>query len=623
MGISKSYEAAHVLKDFLEFEVCFLGNFIRRHHLALQVMLLIVLSLAVAWRGPGLRVSGVTLADEDSERRQIFLPFRGESGPSSSFVFSGFLRFAAGASRVLRIVPDDCVGSLHINDRPVPLSEAFGGTLCDYGRGFLINLTPYVHDGLNHFVLKITNTKGGPFGLQFLFRNIDFIADPLFVVFAVLAVLVLYQLVLFFGLPHAVAILVVLGTMLRLYYLSHTEYFDRTYDVLEGGGHLDYIKYVALRYALPPPGEGWEYHQPPLYYILAALLGKLFRTEGTVWEFFALQLFSLLCSIAFLVFACRTYAAVFTRLHLQLLAAALTAFWPSGVIHSVRIANDGLLYCFFAAAIFYTVLWYKHGTKRDFLLAAFFSSLSFVTKTNGIVAMGVLGWLFLWRLGRGGKWREYVRVGLAAALIMTVALVLNFADNAHEYWSGQSEDWLVGNVTRSLNRALYVGNRPVNFLYFDLGTFLREPFTSTWQDQGGRQYFWNFLLKTMLFGEFSFDQGEQRFLAHVLSVLFLVLLLSGLVFVCFARPFELEQYHPLIANLCLLILAAVYYRAKIPASSNNDFRYIFPALISFCALVAAGCASNRQGAVKIVAAIGLISAWLFVLIGAAFFVLRG
>ena len=43
----------------------------------------------------------------------------------------------------------------------------------------------------------------------------------------------------------------------------------------------------------------------------------------------------------------------------------------------------------------------------------------------------------------------------------------------------------------------------LNVLCFDIPGFLSTVYMDAWHDEGGRQYFWNFLLKTLLFGKFK------------------------------------------------------------------------------------------------------------------------
>jgi len=44
----------------------------------------------------------------------------------------------------------------------------------------------------------------------------------------------------------------------------------------DAGSHEDYVQYILEKEALPLPQEGWEMHQPPLYYAASALLLGLF-----------------------------------------------------------------------------------------------------------------------------------------------------------------------------------------------------------------------------------------------------------------------------------------------------------------------------------------------------------
>ncbi|MDA1317425.1 MAG: hypothetical protein O3B87_05405, partial [bacterium] len=49
----------------------------------------------------------------------------------------------------------------------------------------------------------------------------------------------------------------------------------------DGKGHLYYIKYVYQNWTTPTPNLGWETHQSPLYYFIAALVMKL---AGGSWK---------------------------------------------------------------------------------------------------------------------------------------------------------------------------------------------------------------------------------------------------------------------------------------------------------------------------------------------------
>ena len=44
-------------------------------------------------------------------------------------------------------------------------------------------------------------------------------------------------------------------------------------------GHVEYIRMIEERDALPTAADGWETHQPPLFYLAGAFLLKVTRTS--------------------------------------------------------------------------------------------------------------------------------------------------------------------------------------------------------------------------------------------------------------------------------------------------------------------------------------------------------
>ena len=410
--------------------------------------------------------------------------------------------------------------------------------------------------------------------------------------------------------------------LLRFVYLAITEFNDRTYDVTQSGGHLDYISYIASKLALPNPAHGWEYHQPPLYYALAALLVRITMADGTGGHYFTLQLLSLLSYGVFLVYSALIVERLFRDSWSKTLVVSLLVFWPAGVVHSVRIGNDVLFYALSSASMYYLLCWCRDYQLRSFVLSSLFAALGVLTKSNALILVGLdLSLLFL-RFSTTPERKSCVKGGLVALLFFSAALAINFADNLYYYLKGESRDWLVGNVPGILG-ALMVQNTWLNYVLMDFATYLSEPFTHTWVDSGGRQYFWNFLLKTALFGEFSFDGDVPAKLALWLSPALLALLaytVAGIV-ISFQRW-----------RLCWLLLALniffslallISYRAKIPASSNGDFRYIFPVILSLCIFVGASIDGlwEREGRMtRAFSYCGSILAWAYVALSIAFFV---
>ena len=57
-------------------------------------------------------------------------------------------------------------------------------------------------------------------------------------------------------------------------------------------------------------------------------------------------------------------------------------------------------------------------------------------------------------------------------------------------------------------KASKVDNTATSYLYFDLHNFIQATYTSTIDEDQGKNCFWNFLLKSSLFGPFNLNHSE-------------------------------------------------------------------------------------------------------------------
>jgi hypothetical protein len=121
-----------------------------------------------------------------------------------------------------------------------------------------------------------------------------------------------------------------------------------------------------------------------------------------------------------------------------------------------------------------------------------------------------------------------------------------------------------------------------HFLWFDVASFLREPFVA-FRDEPS---FLNYFLKTMLYGEFTF---RHRALASVLNGLLLAHLLVTLV-VCLGlwRARRLAGLAPCIAGVAVPFAAIVLFAALNRAVVAQDFRFVLPLLVPLVVLFVRG-----------------------------------
>ncbi len=380
---------------------------------------------------------------------------------------------------------------------------------------------------------------------------------------------------------YPVISIMVAGFLLRLVYLSYTNFDVRAHDVV---GHLQYVEYILANLSFPGRGACWQCYHPPLYYALTAWAYSVLKGIGVQNIYLWLQVFSILIYYVFLYYGIRIIKSFIADHFFIIVAVALLVFWPSGIIHSARIGNDVLFYALYAGGLFYLVRWYKEGVSRDLWVAAFVAALSILTKSNGIVLGGIVGMSVLLKLLLEGRKIVPVKLVAGAAGIILLGAILGFSGGIISGLKKEKGDWLVAN-SYQLPANIFVGNGPENYLYFDLKSFVSEPFTSPWVDGKGRQYFWNFLFKTSLLSENEINLKINRVAASLISVLFLVFLLSFIFHFFSLGRDKLRENAVLLFNIALPLIALILFRIKIPAACSNDFRYIFPVLISFIVLL--------------------------------------
>jgi hypothetical protein len=417
-------------------------------------------------------------------------------------------------------------------------------------------------------------------------------------------------------------------------YLVITPYATRAHDVY---GHIEYIEYLVTHHALPDPYAGWSFYQPPLYYILAALLRPallLLRITGRDAFLRALQVQSLVYQLGFVALSMLTarhcLAAVdenrgglrpAVRARLSALFATLIALWPSAIMHSVRIGNDDLQYLCFGGAFYFISRWWTHARHRDFTAAAFFGAVGMLVKSNSLALFGIFGALCLVRfvLDDNRRVLAYLRWLWPSLALMIASVALTLGPAAMDTLRGRRSNLIVGNVSR-LRSDFTVGNGAENYLWFDTKTFVTQPFASTMEEGKNREWFWNFSLKSGLFGEFIFPSPWLSNLAVILSVLFLAMGVCFLAWLAASRREHWIQDLPSLVTIGVLFASLALMRMSIPVACTSDFRYILPVLTPLLCVYVRALSEWYNRAWTRLARTGEVVAWSFGVASLSFFV---
>ena len=501
-----------------------------------------------------------------------------------------------GGDFKLDIHPDDCVTRLQVNGIDLPFRDYPG--FCNWNQGFVLSKTEiekHVGEVSSKFHVVLSARNGsGPGGANVELRSESVLMSILTVLFFLCIGGLLFSVGGRLNIDRRLILIFFLGLLLRVGYTQATFYDERGHDT---GGHLSYIHLVADFQRIPAANDCWTCYHPPVYYVASAGVWTAAGWLGLTQQD-AVKWFDLLISLVALAFglACIKNSLWGTP---RYIAALLWSVWPSFILASPRIGNDVMFYAMHVIALWGCIRYIKTSMGKFLLTAVIAAAAAYWTKSTGAIAFGLVGLTvlihtlprLLRKLGR----LEWASVGLLAVVGIIVIVRVLGGD-------------VVANAGGNDNTVL-IRNDPGNFLFFDIRTFLTQPYTDPWHDELGRQFFWNYLAKTSLFGEFKLLQTTAgNWLASLVSASFLVLLGFGLRGLWKSKW---TKVNVLLAAQALFFFAAmIMLRLKYPYSCSNDFRYIVPVLLSCLPWVAEGMAGDNTS-VKL-KSVGLLAVAVFV-----------
>ncbi|HLD32219.1 MAG TPA: glycosyltransferase family 39 protein, partial [Candidatus Peribacteraceae bacterium] len=495
----------------------------------------------------------------------------------ADFKFLPFTRF--------QIIPDNCINGMTINGQRLP-AEWF--PFCDYWYGRTFDLSPYLNHGENSLLLEVWNDGGLAKVHLFVAQS-----DPILFVLHLLVFLVLCLYVLSvarrFCKSRSEAVLwgvFLAGLYLRLRYFWMTLAGMRAEDPWS---NLEYAYYLLDHaFSLPLSTSGWAFYHPPLYYYLIAIIVKAEQILSNIPYLIVrdVQVFSLLLSLG-------TFAIVFSVCSLlfpkreqfseRLLFLLAITLQPGLILFAARINND-VLYQFFAfAALALLLLWWSNAKDKYWFLCIAAIVLGLLTKSNTLLLLPVAFVCLLVKKGMG--WRKKFCLGGIGLLIVLLTTgwfyTLRFAI--------EDNTFIVQNL-HEMTGELIVDTSLESLTEFNPIRVVRDPYNYLWDPFRGRDYFWEYWMRSAFFGRYVFGDSVTLWASGML--LFCSFLLIPL-FMGFYRSLRYRWYEtlPLWFGTILIMFAHALYRQRAPFSPSQDFRYSILILVPFAYFLAIGVQS--------------------------------
>src|SRR5206468_5225170 len=128
--------------------------------------------------------------------------------------------------------------------------------------------------------------------------------------------------------------------------------------------HLKYINYIQERRALPPPNEGWEMYQPPLYYLIAAAsLSACNLSTNDSTSVLVLRLFGAFLGIAQFVLVFLSLRLLFP-VRMAFIGLLLAAFLPMHLYLAHYVTNEMLAAALATATLYLCLRLLNSDTLR-------------------------------------------------------------------------------------------------------------------------------------------------------------------------------------------------------------------------------------------------------------------
>jgi tetratricopeptide (TPR) repeat protein len=198
-------------------------------------------------------------------------------------------------------------------------------------------------------------------------------------------------------------------TLVWLVLLVHNAPLLRFPIGFDARAHLDYVRHIQKEKALPLANEGWEAHQPPLFYLLSTLVLGLSDISAdapsAITALRALNFIASLIQLALIAAALRLLVP--DSPGAQLIGTFLVACLPMQLYMSHYLTNDVLAGAFASAAVYLTLRLLRSPQPTVGLLMALGACIgtALLTKVTTTVIVPVILFAIAGRLMAQREWR--------------------------------------------------------------------------------------------------------------------------------------------------------------------------------------------------------------------------
>lgn len=267
----------------------------------------------------------------------------------------------------------------------------------------------------------------------------------------------------------------------------------------------------------------------------------------------------------------------------KIIGALFVALFPALFILAGQENNDPLciMNCFIV--IYFTVCWWENHSYFNAAMIGVFGGLAMFAKLSGalIVVPAIVAFIYV-LIQSIIKKEKFVYILIQGAIIGLIMAPLGLW---FHIYAKVKFDQPFGFVFSNLNTNLYVGNYSFFNRFINIFDF-SDMATSLWGNTFVNYNLPNFLIKSALFGEYSFMYADA--LAVISLVLNYIFVYASLLLMVFYFIYSGKEHLEIkiIGGVLIVsqLLAQLYFNIKMPYGCTMDFRYIVPIILGFMIL---------------------------------------
>ena len=370
-------------------------------------------------------------------------------------------------------------------------------------------------------------------------------------------------------------LIIIIGIILRNIYICKTSIYNRQNDVLtlDFDGHLRYI-YVIFKTGKLPNTNHWLFYHPPLHHLICALWLKINSLIGFSLEksMEGIQTITIIYSSLIMFIQYKIINKIKINDKYKLMLIGFIATFPSFILLSGSINNDCLVSLLQFFIVYYLINWYENNNWKNTIILAVSTGLCVMTKMNGAVLAVPILYVFIKKLLEELKKKKKNIKSLLLKIFTFGIISLPIG-----LWY-QVRNYMLfgGNNVPTPNDLYNVSNYSIYERFFSISI---KSLNNIFCLRHGEYNVLSYIIKTSLFGEFSYDVS---FIHIFMIYLNLVLIIISTIFIIkYIFKKDKQKKKNIINNILLVtwvanIVSFYIFNIKYPYSCTMNYRYIIP-----------------------------------------------